>query len=108
MSETQSFPGRIGEATPLRMAIRGLALSQLLGAACEIGLPDAVRGHESIGIADLADRLRCHQGTLYRLVRTLAAFGVFAIDVQGTVSHTDASRELRGDAEAPQHLAARF
>lgn len=108
MSDTQTSPGRIGEATPLRMAIRGLAISQMLGAACRIGLPDAVGVHDGVGIADLADRLRCHGGTLRRMVRTLAAFGVFAIDAQGTVSHTDASRELRSDAEAPQHLAARF
>ena len=108
MGGTQRPPGRIGEATPLRMAIRGLAISQLLGAACQLGLPDAVEAHDSVGITDLADRLRCHHGTLHRLVRTLAAFGVFAIDAQGTVSHTGASRALRGDAEAPQHLAARF
>ena len=108
MSETQRSPGRIGEAMPLRVAIRGLAISQLLGAACQLGLPDAVGAYDSVGIADLAGRLRCHEGTVYRLVRTLAAFGVFAIDAEGTVSHTDASRELRGDAEAPHHLAARF
>ena len=108
MSETQRSSGRIGEAMPLRMAIRGLAISQMLGAACQLGLPDAMGDHDSIGIADLADRLRCHEGALYRLVRTLAAFGVFAIDAGGAVSHTDVSRELRGDAKAPQHLAARF
>ena len=108
MNETRHSPGRIGQETTLRAAIRGLAVSQMLGVACQIGLPDAVAVHGGIGIADLAERLGCHGGPLSRLVRTLAAFGVFAIDAQSTVSHTGASRDLRGDAEAPQHLAARF
>lgn len=108
MGETQHSPGRIGQETTLRAAIRGLAISQMLGTACKIGLPDTLGVRDSVGIADLADRLGCHRGTLYRLVRTLAALGVFAIDAQGTVTHTDASRELRSDAAAPQHLAARF
>ncbi len=108
MGETQHSPGRIGQETTLRAAIRGLAISRMLGAACELGLPDVLGVRDSIGIADLADRLGCHQGTLHRLVRTLAALGVFAIDAQGTVAHTDASRALRGDALSPQHLAARF
>ncbi len=108
MGETRQFPGRIGQETTLRAAIRGLAISQMLGAACKIGLPDAFGSQDSIGVADLADRLGCHRGTLRRLVRTLAAFGVFAIDAEGTVTHTDTSRALRGDAAAPQHLAARF
>lgn len=108
MGETQHSSGHIGQETTLRAAIRGLAVSQMLGAACQIGLPDALGVHDSVGIAELADRLGCHRGALHRLVRTLAALGVFAIDAQGTVAHTDASRELRGDAMAPQHLAARF
>lgn len=108
MTETRHSPGRIGQETTLRTAIRGLAISQMLGVACQIGLPDAVEVHSGVGIADLADRLRCHKGALYRLVRTLAALGVFALDAQGTVTHTSASRELRGDATPPQHLAARF
>ena len=108
MDETRHSPGRIGQETTLRAAIRGLATSQMLGAACEIGLPDAFGSQDSIGVADLADRLGCHQGALHRLVRTLAALGVFAIDARGTVTHTDASRELRGDALPAQHLAARF
>ena len=46
MHETQSPPGRIGQAMPLRMAVRGLALSQLLGADVNVRhLPDdAVHG----------------------------------------------------------------
>ena len=104
MAETQHSPGRIGQEMTLRAAIRGLAVSQMLGTACQIGLPDAFGGQDSIGVADLADRLGCHRGALHRLVRTLAALGVFTIDAQGTVTHTDASRELRGDAAAPQYL----
>lgn len=108
MAETRQFPGRIGQETTLRAAIRGLAISQMLGSACQIGLPDALGSRDSVGVAELADRLGCHRGALHRLVRTLAALGVFAVDAQGRVTHTDVSRELRGDAAAPQHLAARF
>lgn len=95
MGETRHSPGRIGQETTLRAAIRGLAISQMLGSACQIGLPDALGVRDSVGIAELADRLGCHRGALRRLVRTLAALGVFTIDAQGMVTHTDASRELR-------------
>lgn len=108
MAEMRQSPERIGQETTLRAAIRGLAVSQMLGAACEIGLSDALEVHDSVGVADLADRLGCHRGALHRLVRTLAALGVFAIDAQVTITHTDASHALRGDALHPQHLAARF
>ena len=95
MGETRHSPGRVGRETTLRAAIRGLAISQMLGSACQIGLPDALAVRDSVGIAELADRLGSHRGAFHRLVRTFAALGVFTIDAQGMDTHTDASRELR-------------
>lgn len=94
-----------GQATTLRAAVRGVAVARMLGAACEIGLPDAV-GPDGAGVAELADSLGCHRGALHRLVRALAGLGVFSLGADGTVRHTGASRALRGDGA--HHLAARF
>ena len=50
MGETQQHsPGRIGQETTLRAAIRSLAISQMLGAACKIGLFDAFGARTASG-----------------------------------------------------------
>ena len=57
MTGNDPLLNRVGETTPLAGAIRGLAVSQMLGAACEVGLPDALGSGDALGIADLARAL---------------------------------------------------
>ncbi len=83
-------------------AVDGLIFAQMVGAICEVGLPDALDVDEVAGIGPLARRLGCDEGILFRLVRALVARGVFTIDAGRMVGHSAASRVLRRDD--PQSL----
>jgi hypothetical protein len=61
-----------------------------------------------IAIDELARDCGAHSGMLLRMTRALAAFGIFAVDDEGRVSHTQASRLLRHDANPTLHHAARY
>ena len=92
----------------LPASVEGLILARIVGTVCEIGLPDAIGIDDSVAVGDLADKLGCHQNTLYRLVRTLAAQGIFSIGAAGAVRHTPISLLLRRDSTLSQHWFMRF
>ncbi|WP_370117730.1 methyltransferase [Streptacidiphilus sp. MAP12-33] len=87
--------------------IRGMAVTQMIGAACEVGLPDAVAG-EGTSLAALSDELKVHADVLTRLARALSAYGVFEVEADGTIRHNEASRLLRTTTGPSLHWAARF
>ncbi|MEE3502504.1 methyltransferase [Acidiphilium acidophilum] len=88
----------IGDARRLLFgAVDGLILAQMVGAACEVGLADALGAEELAPVGALAPRLGCDEGVLFRLVRALAAQGIFTIDAGRMVGHSEASRLLRRD-----------
>ena len=100
--------GRVEGPCALQASIRGMAISQMLGTACDIGLPDAIGAHDEAEVGALADTLGCHPDALLRLVRALAALGLFAMTSQGRVRHTATSLMLRSNHTPSQHWAARF
>ena len=67
----------------------------------DLGVADAL-GDEPQPAATLARAAAAHPQALERVLRLLASRGVFAVDAAGAVSHTPASRLLRGDH--PQSL----
>jgi hypothetical protein len=92
----------------LRALTRGMAVSQMVGAACEIGLPDALEPETVVSVARIADQLRVNSNVLWRLCRTLASFGIFIVDAQSNVRHNGLSLQLRREQKPSQHWAARF
>ena len=77
--------------------LAGFILTQALSAAVQLGVPDAIE-EEPLGTADLAKRTGADEQTLYRLLRALAAEGVFEEVEPRTFAHTPLSRGLRDDA----------
>ncbi|NRO99448.1 methyltransferase domain-containing protein [Paraburkholderia sp. NMBU_R16] len=80
----------------------------MLGTACEIGLPDAIKPYQAVAIESVAGILGVNSDALWRMSRTLASFGVFAVDGQRRIAHNDLSLLLRQTGVPSQHWAARF
>lgn len=96
------------DARYLNSFVRGMAVTQMIGAVCEIGLPDALPETGFCGVDGLAGDLDVNARALWRIARTLSAFGVFTVNVQGQVSHNARSLMLRTRNSPSQHWAARF
>lgn len=84
-------------ASPVEL-IMGLSLSYLvsrsLHVATELGIADLLRdGPRTVG--DLASKVGAHPHSLFRLLRTLAAHGIFAEDEHGRIVMTPASALLQ-------------
>jgi len=91
----------------LRTLLRGVQLTGLIGAAATLGLADRI-GAEPRPLEALAAETAAAPDRLERLLRALAAFGVFALDAERRVSHTALSRWLRTDSRPSLHHAARY
>lgn len=87
--------------------IRAYQLSQMLSVAASLSLADRI--HERPRPADeLAAECGAHPAMLLRMIRALAAYGIFNVDAGDAVQHTALSRLLRCDAVPTLHHAARF
>jgi C-methyltransferase len=94
-----SQPDAAAFATVMKM--RQLAISAAfagaLRAGTRLGLADAIDDTPR-SVSELAAAVNAEPDALERLLRALAAHGVFAADDQGRYGHTDLSRLLRLDA----------
>lgn len=81
--------------------LRDLALScaraAIVRAAVRLGIADVV-GDEAMPLAEVASAIGAEPATLHRLLRALAAHGVFTVGEDGACAHNDVSRLLRSDA----------
>ena len=91
----------------MRGMIRGFQLSVMLGKAAELDLADRIAKGPRL-VSELAAEAGVQESALLRLCRALAAFGVFALDSGGRLSHTARSGWLRRDASPTLHYAARY
>lgn len=87
----------------LRDMAAGWVLPRSLQVVADLGVADAL-GDAPQTAAALAQAAGAHPQALERVLRLLASHGVFAVGTGGGVSHTPASRLLRGDH--PQSLRA--
>lgn len=71
-------------------------LSEAVVAAIRLGLPEAIE-EEALGCDRLARQLDLNRALLYRLLRALAANGIFEECGPGQFQHTSLSRQLRAD-----------
>jgi|AGTN01.2.fsa_nt_gi O-methyltransferase. len=71
-------------------------LSHAISAVVVLGVPDALTDEEPKHFSSLAEQTNTHAPTLYRVLRALAANGIFRENEEGWFQHTDISRLLRG------------
>jgi hypothetical protein len=95
------------EMTDIALLIRAFQLSQMLSVAAELGIADRI-DDQAVSVEDLARASAAHPGMLFRMLRALSAFGIFAVDDEGRVGHSQASRLLRRDVNPTLHDAARY
>jgi hypothetical protein len=91
----------------IALLLRAFQLSRMLSVAATLEVANRIEDRP-IAIDELARDCGAHSGMLLRMTRALAAFGIFAVDDEGRVSHTQASRLLRHDANPTLHHAARY
>jgi len=95
MAETTLAPAPADQA--LAHLLSGMWVSRLIQAVAELGIADALHQGGPARVADLAAATGADPDTLNRVLRALAALGVFAPVGDGTYVHTEMSRLLRRD-----------
>jgi hypothetical protein len=92
----------------LNLMIRGFQASQLFRLAADLEVADRVAPDGSVAVADMAAACNVLPMPLLRILRALAALGVFRVSAEGVVTHSPRSLLLRRDAPNSLHYAARF
>lgn len=91
----------------LRRLINGYQISQAIHVVASLGVVDAL-AEGPLEIDQLADKTATDVGTLYRVMRALAAVGLFAEDGRSRFSLTELGAGLRTDSPQSQARWARF
>lgn len=85
--------------------IGGYWVSQAIYVVVELGIPDILaEGRQTA--AELAERTGSHEASLYRLMRALASFGIFAVDGEGRFGLTQVAEQLRSGVADSQRAFA--
>lgn len=92
----------------LDLLVRGFQVSRMLRLVADLGLADRIASEGRVAVNDLAQDCGVQSQPLVRVLRALAAFGVFAVTPDCEIAHTPRSRLLRTDAPNTMHHAARF
>jgi hypothetical protein len=92
----------------LDLLIRGYQISRAIRLVADLRIADDVTPEAAVSVTDLASASGVEAPQLLRVVRALAAFGIFRIDSDGMVTHTSRSLLLRSYVPNSLHHAARF
>ncbi len=92
----------------LDLLIRGFQVSRMLRLVADLGVADLIPTEERVPIDSLAKTCGAQSQPLIRVLRGLAAFGVFTVSVDGQIGHTPRSRLLRTDTTNSMSHSARF
>ncbi|MEZ2131616.1 MULTISPECIES: methyltransferase [unclassified Sinorhizobium] len=99
--------GDTGGFAEMATFVRSFQISRMISVAASLGIADRLA--EAPQPADrLAQECGADPGMFLRLCRALAAFGIFTVDNEDNVAHSDHSRWLRTDAVPTLHYAARY
>lgn len=104
MTENASTSERVA----LDLLIRGFQVSRMLRLVADIGLADKIPRYGSAQLGDLAQACSVQPAPLLRVLRALAAFGIFRIGRDGAVAHSPRSILLRTDEPRSLHYGAKF
>lgn len=80
----------------------------MLRLVADLGIADKIATERAVTVRELAQACAVLPEQLIRVLRALAAFGVFQVNADGAVSHTSRSQLLRSDAPNSLHHSARF
>ena len=94
-------------AAELVLLVTGYRVSQAIHVVATLGIADLIKDGAS-SASDLAVATNSHAGALYRVLRALAAAGVFHEDDEKRFSLTPLGECLRSDAERPIAALASF
>lgn len=82
-------------------------IHEALGTAAELEIADAV-GEEPASARYIATILNLHEGSVYRLLRALAAYGIFEETAEGEFRHNSFSRQLSKKHPYSLHAMAKL
>jgi len=91
----------------MREILSQMVLSRSLSIAAELGIADLV-ANQPKSTLQLSQELKVNENALYRLVRVLAAQGIFELDKNKMVSNSEISDFLMEDMEGSQRNFARM
>jgi O-methyltransferase domain len=91
----------------LDLLIRGFEVSRMLRLVADLAIADKVPKHGYCDVHELATACAVLPTPLLRVLRALAAFGVFHVTADSKVSHSPRSILLRTDAPNSLHYLAR-
>ncbi|WP_406868401.1 methyltransferase [Paraburkholderia fungorum] len=97
-----------GDREALDLLIRGFQVSRMLRLVADLDLADRIPREGSRSVDDLASACAVLASPLFRVLRALAAFGIFRVSADGSVSHSPRSLFLRTDERNSLHYGARF
>jgi len=86
--------------------MQGYAISQSLSAVARLGVADVMPPGEPVPAADIAARVGADEGALYRVMRVLAAEGVFSEGPRHTFTLTQVGELLRDDTDGTERYTA--
>ncbi|MDQ6698883.1 MAG: hypothetical protein M3Z36_01705 [Acidobacteriota bacterium] len=89
----------------MQQAIYGFRLSQMISVAAKLRLADLMRERPR-RLRELAQASCTHEDSLYRLLRTLAGFGIFAEEEHRTFRLTPEAEFLRSDVPDALRVSA--
>ena len=96
------------ETEQLNRMLQAVALSRALCTVAELGVADHIETGSPQPVASLAAATGAHERSLYRVLRFMAANGLFKETTAGTFDHTPLSSVLRTDADGSYRSAARL
>jgi SAM-dependent methyltransferase len=96
------------DRTALDLLLRGFAVSRMLRLVAHIGLADKIPRRGAVDVGELATSCNVKPAQLLRVLRALAAFGVFRVDTNGGITHSRRSVLLRTDEPQSMHYGAKF
>ena len=97
-----------GDRVALDLLIRGFQVSRMLRLVADLGIADKIPKEGNCNVRDLAIACAVLATPLLRVLRALAAFGIFRIGADGSVAHSPRSVLLRTDEPNSLHYGARF
>jgi hypothetical protein len=92
----------------LDLLVRGFQVSRMLRLVADLGIADCIPPDGNVAIDALAAQCSVQSQPLIRVLRALAAFGIFHVASDGRVAHSARSRLLRIDTPGSMHHSARF
>ena len=92
----------------LDLLIRGFQVSRMIRLVADLGVADKIAENDRCDIRELAKACAVLPTPLLRVLRALAAFGIFRVTADGMVAHSPQSWLLRADVPQSLYYDARF